>query len=194
MMCILLILLSLLIPGCYGSEEVSEEGVKEVTVALIKTDFGEIAIELFDADAPKTVANFIKLAKQKFYDKLVFHRVVKGLLIQTGCPKGDGTGGPGWTIPLERTQHKHIPGAVVMWHRPSDENSAGSQFYICLSRLPERDERYCVFGQVIRGMSVVHRIENVEVEQYFIGGVPFHRPKKPVRILSVRIVKERKVR
>jgi len=169
-----------------------ESGGKDVTVALIKTDFGEIAVELFEADAPKTVANFIKLARQKFYDQLTFHRVVKGVLIQSGCPKGDGTGGPGWTIPLEVTPHRHIPGAVGMWHRPSDVNSAGSQFYICLGRIPEKDGKFCIFGQVIRGMDVVRRIGDVEVVQYFIGGTPFHKPKKPVRIRSVEIVKERK--
>lgn len=186
-----ILFLLLFLGSCVG-EEFSEGGGREITVALIKTDFGEIGVELFEADAPKTVANFIKLVRQKFYDHLTFHRVVKGVLIQSGCPKGDGTGGPGWTIPFEKTAHRHIPGAVGMWHRPSDANSAGSQFYICLGELPEKNGKFCIFGQVIRGMDIVRKIGDVDVEQYFIGGTPFHKPKKPVRIHSVEILKERK--
>ncbi|MCX7703361.1 MAG: peptidylprolyl isomerase [Planctomycetota bacterium] len=162
-----------------------------MTVALIKTDFGEIAIELFENDAPKTCANFIKLAKEKFYDNLIFHRVVKDYVIQGGCPKGDGTGGPGWTIPLEVTQHKHIPGAVGM-ARMQEPDTAGSQFYICCARLEHLDGKYCIFGQVIRGMDVVRKIEEVEVEPFFIGGTALHKPKEPVFIRSVQIVKEKK--
>ncbi|RKY14789.1 MAG: peptidylprolyl isomerase [Planctomycetota bacterium] len=164
------------------------------TYALIETDFGTIKVLLYEKDAPKTCANFIKLAKSGFYDGLTFHRVVRGHVIQGGCPKGDGTGGPGWTIPLEITPHKHIPGAVGM-ARGADPNSAGSQFYICLAPRPHLDGKFCVFGQVVEGMEVVRRIESVEVEEKWvdIGGgrrVALHRPKKPVYIRRVRIVKE----
>lgn len=183
--------LFVLLAGCASSKNAEQTAKTEITVALIKTDFGEIAIELFEKDAPKTCANFTKLAEQKFYDNLTFHRVVKDFVIQGGCPKGDGTGGPGWTIPLEITPHKHIPGAVGM-ARAQEPDTAGSQFYICCAQIEQLDGNYCVFGQVIRGMDVVRKIENVEVEPYFIGGTPLHRPKEPVYIRSIRIVKEKK--
>ena len=170
--------------GCAGTK----------TYALIETDFGTIKVLLYKKDAPVTCANFIKLAKQGFYDGLTFHRVVKGHVIQGGCPKGDGTGGPGWTIPLEITKHKHVAGAVGM-ARGADPDSAGSQFYICLAPRPHLDGKYCVFGMVVEGMDVVRKIEAVEVEERWvsIGGgkrVALHRPKKPVHIRRVRIVEE----
>ena len=164
------------------------------TYALIETDFGTIKMLLYEKDAPKTCANFIKLAKSGFYNGLTFHRVVRGHVIQGGCPKGDGTGGPGWTIPLEITPHKHIAGAVGM-ARGADPNSAGSQFYICLAPRPHLDGKFCVFGQVVEGMDVVRKIEAVEVEERWveIGGgrrAALHRPKKPIHIKTVRIIKE----
>ena len=164
------------------------------TYALIETDFGTIKMVLYTEDAPKTCANFIKLAESGFYDGLTFHRVVRGHVIQGGCPRGDGTGGPGWTIPLEITKHKHVAGAVGM-ARGADPNSAGSQFYICLAPRPHLDGKFCVFAQVVEGMDVVRRIEAVEVEERWIelpngARVALHRPKRPVRIRRVRIVRE----
>lgn len=162
--------------------------------AVIETDFGRIKVLLYTEDAPITCRNFIRLAEQGFYDGLTFHRVVRGHVIQGGCPKGDGTGGPGWTIPLEITRHKHIEGAVGM-ARGADPNSAGSQFYICLAPRPHLDGKFSVFGQVVEGMDVVHKIGGVEVEERWVElsdgrRVALHRPKKPVRIKRVRIIRE----
>lgn len=157
---------------------------------LIETEMGRIEVELFTEEAPKTCENFLRLVRQHFYNDLVFFRVVKGMLIETGCPRGDGTGGPGWSIPLELTSHKHLPGAVVMDRKVGQEGSHGSQFYICCAKLPERDGKYCVFGRVVRGMDVVKKIENVEVETYFIGGEPYHRPKKPVKVVRIRVIED----
>jgi len=130
-------------------------------VAVIKTEKGEIVIEFLEKDAPKHVANFIKLAKEGFYNGLTFHRVVPGFVVQGGDPAGDGTGGPGYTIPAE-IKAKHVDGAVAA-ARLGDaanpaRNSSGSQFYICLGPQSYLDGQYTVFGQVTKGMDVVKKI------------------------------------
>ena len=131
-------------------------------VARIQTDKGNIEFEFFPQDAPGTVRNFIKLASEGFYDGLKFHRVVPRFVIQGGCPKGDGTGGPGYTIKAEFNQRKHLEGTVAM-ARSTDPDSAGSQFYICLEPQPFLDGNYTVFGQVTEGMDVVKAIQAGDV-------------------------------
>src|SRR6266513_2687523 len=118
---------------------------------------GEIVLELFPQDAPKTVENFVTLAKKGFYNGLTFHRVVPGFVVQGGCPKGNGTGGPGYTIPAEFNSKKHLRGTVAM-ARSQHPDSAGSQFYICYGATPHLDRNYTVFGQVTSGMEHVDRI------------------------------------
>lgn len=118
---------------------------------------GEIRVELFPEDAPKTVASFVALANKGFYDGLTFHRVVPGFVAQGGDPKGDGTGGPGYTLPAEFNARKHVRGTVAM-ARSAAPNSAGSQFYIAFAPAPHLDGQYTVFGQVVAGMEVVDRI------------------------------------
>ncbi|MGQ9516849.1 MAG: peptidylprolyl isomerase [Anaerolineae bacterium] len=131
-------------------------------LATIETDKGNIVIELYADTAPKTVENFVKLARQGFYDGLTFHRVVPGFVIQGGDPKGDGTGGPGYTIEAEISSLSHITGTVAMARRPDEVNperrSSGSQFYICLAPQPHLDGQYTIFGQVVEGMDTVLRI------------------------------------
>ena len=175
--------------GCSTTQRVRASRLPKRVV--IETDMGNIEVELFVEEAPKTCANFVRLVKQHYYNNLPFFRVVKGMLVETGCPRGDGSGGPGWTVPLEITSHKHVPGAVVMERKIAQEGSHGSQFYICCGRLPERDGKFCVFGRVISGMDVVRKIENVDVDVYFIGGEPFHRPKNPPKVLRIRVVEEK---
>jgi len=119
---------------------------------------GVIKIELFPDDAPKTVENFVTLAKKGFYDGLVFHRVIPGFMAQGGDPKGDGTGGPGYTIKDEFNKQKHVRGAVAM-ARTSAPNSSGSQFYICFEPQPHLDGGYVVFGKVTSGMNIVDNIK-----------------------------------
>lgn len=134
-------------------------------VAVIETVKGTIVFRFFDQDAPNTVDNFKKLAKENFYNGLTFHRVVKTprpFVIQGGCPKGDGTGGPGYFIPAEFNQRKHLEGTVAM-ARSAHPDSAGSQFYICLAPQPFLDGQYTVFGQVITGLDVVHAIDKDDV-------------------------------
>ena len=118
---------------------------------------GEIRIEFFPADAPKTVENFVTLAKKGFYNGLTFHRVVPSFVAQGGDPKGDGTGGPGYTIKAEFNAKKHVRGALAM-ARSQDPDSAGSQFYITYGPQAHLDGSYTVFGQVVAGMEHVDGI------------------------------------
>jgi len=135
----------------------------EKTIVLIQTNKGAITMELYPLKAPITVANFTKLIGKKFYDGLTFHRYVKGFVIQGGDPKGDGTGGPGYTIQDEHQNGlTHVKGAVAM-ARTSAPNSAGSQFYICLEPAHFLDNQYTVFGQVINGMNVVMKLRAGDV-------------------------------
>jgi len=120
--------------------------------AIITLDKGgEITLEFFPADAPNTVDNFVKLAKEGFYDSLAFHRVVPGFVVQGGDPKGNGTGGPGYTIKAEFNKNKHVRGSVAM-ARSAHPDSAGSQFYITYGPQPHLDGSYTVFGRVVSGM------------------------------------------
>jgi peptidyl-prolyl cis-trans isomerase B (cyclophilin B) len=107
---------------------------------------------------PKTVENFVTLAKKGFYDGLVFHRVVPGFVVQGGDPKGNGTGGPGYTIKAEFNARKHVRGSLAM-ARSQHPDSAGSQFYITYGAQPHLDGSYTVFGQVVSGMEHVDRIK-----------------------------------
>ena len=126
---------------------------------VITLDNGnEIRMEFYPSDAPKTVENFVTLAKKGFYNNLTFHRVVPDFVVQGGCPKGNGTGGPGYTIPAEFNKQKHLRGTVAM-ARSQDPNSAGSQFYICYGPTPHLDGNYTVFGKVTSGMEHVDRIK-----------------------------------
>jgi peptidyl-prolyl cis-trans isomerase B (cyclophilin B) len=131
--------------------------------AIIETDKGNIVLELFEKDAPKTVANFEKLINQGFYDGLKFHRVIPNFMIQGGCPKGDGTGGPGYSIKCETKSNprKHGKGALSMAHAGKD--TGGSQFFITHSPQPHLDGVHTVFGEVIEGMDVVNKIKGKDV-------------------------------
>lgn len=136
----------------------------KVAYAIVEVEGkGKFVIELNLEKAPKTAGNFIKLAKEGFYNGLTFHRVVPGFVVQGGDPNGNGTGGPGYTIPFEETGLKHEDGAVAMARRGDDKNSAGSQFYICLGPQHQLDGDYAVFGKVIQGMDVVRKIQQYDI-------------------------------
>lgn len=128
-------------------------------LAVITLDSGgQIRVEFFPEDAPKTVENFITLTKKGYYNGLTFHRVVPGFVVQGGDPKGDGTGGPGYTIKAEFNKRKHERGSLAM-ARSQHPDSAGSQFYITYGPQPHLDGNYTVFGQVVSGMEHVDRIK-----------------------------------
>jgi peptidyl-prolyl cis-trans isomerase B (cyclophilin B) len=126
-----------------------------MTKAVIRTIRGSMNVEFFDKDAPQTVANFAKLAKSGFYNGLTFHRVISNFVIQGGCPNGDGTGGPGYTIKCEINSNKHLAGSLSMAHR--GRNTGGSQFFVCHSPQAHLDGVHTVFGRT-NDMDVVKAI------------------------------------
>lgn len=160
-------------------------------IATIKIkDIGEVKAELYPATAPSTVANFIALANEGFYDGLTFHRVIEDFMIQGGCPEGNGMGGPGYSIPGEFTRNgyvnmlQHTEGVLSM-ARSVDYNSAGSQFFIMTEEAPHLDHEYAAFGKVISGMEYVYTVEGMETDK-------MDKPLKKVVIESIRVeTKER---
>ena len=143
---------------------------KENTVNIvIDTNMGEIKAELYPDVAPVTVKNFVDLIKKGFYNGLTFHRVIEGFMIQGGCPKGNGTGGPGYCIKGEfrangvKNDLKHERGVLSM-ARAMDPDSAGSQFFIMHETSPHLDGQYAAFGKVTDGMDVVDRIASVRTD------------------------------
>jgi cyclophilin family peptidyl-prolyl cis-trans isomerase len=125
------------------------------------TTAGTIEFELFDEDAPETVANFRKLAGESFYDGTIFHRVIRDFMIQGGCPQGTGTGGPGYTFADEFNDHKVVRGALAMANAGPDTN--GSQFFIVTAdSCPWLDGKHTVFGRVTGGMDTVDAIERTQ--------------------------------
>lgn len=140
--------------------------------ATIKTNKGDMKVSFFEFDAPKTVENFAKLANSGYYNGLTFHRVLPNFVIQGGCPKGDGTGGPGYTIPCELTGDNqfHDRGVLSMAH--AGRNTGGSQFFICHSRqqTAHLDRNHTCFGRVIQGLEVIDAIEQGDIiESITIG-------------------------
>ncbi len=132
--------------------------------AVIETDKGTMHVEFFPDKAPKTVHNFIKLAAAGFYDGLTFHRIIKGFMVQTGCPKGNGTGGPGWTLEAEFNDVEHRRGVLSM-ARTRDPNSAGSQFYIVHGEhAAHLDGQYTAFGRITSGLDVLDALASVPVD------------------------------
>jgi cyclophilin family peptidyl-prolyl cis-trans isomerase len=135
--------------------------VVAMSQATLHTNAGAIELELHDADAPKTVENFRKLAADGFYDGLIFHRVIKDFMIQGGCPEGTGTGGPGYQFEDEFNQHKIVRGALAMAN--AGPNTNGSQFFIVTTEeAPWLDGKHTVFGTVTAGMDAVDAIEGTE--------------------------------
>jgi peptidyl-prolyl cis-trans isomerase B (cyclophilin B) len=160
-----------------GDQSLLDKPVNELTpgdmnkmIAVIETNHGTIRFKFFPEKAPNHCRNFIKLARDGFYDGLIFHRVIKGFMIQGGCPEGTGRGGPGWNVDAEFSDIPHKKGTVSM-ARAADPNSAGSQFFICLGRQPHLDRNYTAFGQVIEGLEAVDEI----------GSLPIDRRDKPVQ-------------
>ena len=150
-----------------------------MSAAALRTTEGVIVLELFDKDAPETVANFRKLASEGFYDGLVFHRVIKDFMIQGGCPQGTGTGGPGYTFEDEFNQHKIVRGALAMAN--AGPNTNGSQFFIVTAdATPWLDGKHTVFGRVTGGEDVLDRLNEMPT-----AGAD--RPVTPVYISSIEL-------
>lgn len=138
---------------------------------LMKTNHGEVRLSLDDEAAPCSVRNFVRLIRKDFYSGLTFHRVIKGFMIQGGDPKGDGSGGPGYSIPAEFSRtRQHRPGTLAM-ARTGHPHTAGSQFYVCLGAPRHLDGQYTIFGQVVEGQSVIDAI----------GALPVGKGDKPTQ-------------
>src|SRR4030095_8438914 len=145
-----------------------------MSVATMSTTHGDITIELFDEDAPKTVQNFKDLAAKGFYDGLTFHRIIKDFMIQGGCPNGTGTGGPGYEFEDEINEHKVARGALAMAN--AGPNTNGSQFFIVTAEAsPWLEGNHSVFGKVASGEDVLDRISSVPRDAN-------DRPREPVLI------------
>ncbi|MEX0712393.1 MAG: peptidylprolyl isomerase [Pirellulales bacterium] len=146
----------------------------------LQTSQGDVVIELFEDQAPGTVANFINLVEQGFYDGLKFHRVIENFMAQGGCPKGTGTGGPGYAIACECYRpdaRQHARGSLSMAHAGKD--TGGSQFFITFKPTPHLDGKHTVFGQVITGMEVVDELRRSDA-----GG-------QPDKIVEARVLRKR---
>ena len=145
--------------------------------ATLHTSAGPVTVELHDEAAPKTVANFRKLASDGFYDGLVFHRVIPEFMIQGGCPEGTGTGGPGYTFEDEINEHKVVRGALAMAN--AGPNTNGSQFFlVTVDEAPWLDGKHTVFGRVTSGMEVVDALEGLPTDGR-------DRPQEPATIETV---------
>jgi peptidyl-prolyl cis-trans isomerase B (cyclophilin B) len=158
-------------------------------VAVIKTTEGTMVVQFWSDAAPKTIANFKKLAKEGFYDGTCFHRVIKGFMIQGGDPNTKdpskdpsswGMGGPNYTVDAEFNDHSHVRGVISM-ARSNDPNSAGSQFFICHGSPTQLDHHYTTFGKLIKGDEVLEKIATTPTN-------PQDRPDKRMDIISIKIV------
>lgn len=181
-----LIAITLLALGCSQgmhegkAAEVDDMGNRH---AVLKTTMGDIEIELYEDKAPRTTANFIKLAEQGFYDGLVFHRVIPDFMVQTGCPLGTGTGDPGYTIKDEFVDElKHDKPGVVSMANAGVADTGGSQFFITHKPTPWLDGKHAIFGQVVSGQDVVDAMGSVERDSR-------DKPKKDIVIDKVELIR-----
>jgi peptidyl-prolyl cis-trans isomerase B (cyclophilin B) len=149
------------------------------STAVMHTNHGDITVELFDEEAPKTVENFKKLAGDNFYNGVIFHRVIKEFMVQGGDPTGTGRGGPGYTFEDEFNDHKVVRGALAMAN--AGPNTNGSQFFIVTTdAAPWLDGKHTVFGHVVDGMEVVDKIEGGQTDQN-------DKPREEARIERVSL-------
>jgi len=191
-----IILALLLSSAVFAAEEKKDEKSSmnaSNEVAVIKTSEGDMVVQFWNDAAPKTIENFKKLARSGFYDGTIFHRIVKGFMIQGGDPNSKdpgkessyGEGGPGYKIKAEFNDRSHERGVISM-ARSSDPDSAGSQFFICLGSAPRLDHQYTTFGKLIKGDDVLEKIGDTPVTRSSTG--ENSKPTKRVVIESIKIV------
>ena len=191
-----IVLAVLLASAAFAAEEKKEEKTPMNSpneVAVIKTSEGDMVVQFWTDAAPNTVENFKKLARQGFYDGTIFHRIVKGFMIQGGDPNSKdpakensyGEGGPGYNIKAEFNDHGHERGVISMARGP-DPDSAGSQFFLCLAPVRRLDHQYTTFGKLIKGDDVLEKIGDTPVTRNSMGEPS--KPTKRVVVDSVKIV------
>lgn len=181
-----------------GVKEVRSEEKKPMDsnaneVAVIKTSEGEMVVQFWTNAAPKTIENFKKLERDGFYDGTIFHRIIKGFMIQGGDPNSKdpakessyGAGGPGYKINAEFNDFPHVRGVISM-ARENDPDSAGSQFFICLGSIPRLDHKYTTFGKLIKGDDVLDKIGDTAVTKNSMGEQS--KPTKRVVIENIKVV------
>jgi peptidyl-prolyl cis-trans isomerase B (cyclophilin B) len=179
----------------FAAEEKKEKKTMNSSneVAVIKTSEGEMVVQFWADAAPQTIDNFKKLARQGFYDGTIFHRIVKGFMIQGGDPNSKdpakensyGEGGPGYNIKAEFNDHGHDRGVISMARGP-DPDSAGSQFFICLAPVHRLDHQYTTFGKLVKGDDMLEKIGDTPVTKNSMGEPS--KPTKRVVIESIKIV------
>ena len=140
----------------------------------------QVRLKLFPDECPKTVENFATHAANGYYDGVIFHRVIKGFMVQTGCPDGTGMGGPGYTLPSEFNKVPFKKGVLGMARTQAGPHTAGSQFFICVADRPDLNEKYTAFGRVLEGQDIADRISNVATSQ--------DRPLDEIKLNRVRVI------
>ncbi len=176
-------------PAAPASASPMKETPSEAPRAIIRTSAGDMTVEFWPDVAPRTVENFLKLSREGFYEGTCFHRIIKGFMIQGGCPNSKGgargqpgTGGPGYQIEAEFNNRSHVRGVLSM-ARSSDPDSAGSQFFICHGPAPFLNNKYTAFGKLIDGADVLDKIASIACV-----GPEESTPTERVDILKVEIV------
>jgi peptidyl-prolyl cis-trans isomerase B (cyclophilin B) len=189
-----IVLAVLLTSAAFAAEEKKQETSSMNSsneVAVIKTNEGDMVVQFWTDAAPNTVENFKKLARQGFYDGTIFHRIVKGFMIQGGDPNSKdpvkensyGQGGPGYNLKAEFNDHSHDRGVISM-ARGQDPDSAGSQFFICLAPVHRLDHQYTTFGKLIKGQDVLEKIGDIPVTGNSMG-----EPSKPTKRVVIESIK-----
>jgi cyclophilin family peptidyl-prolyl cis-trans isomerase len=154
--------------------------------ATIKTSLGDMTLQLLPAEAPRTVNNFVFLARDGFYDGGGFHRIINEFMIQGGCPKGDGTGGPGYRFPDEEVKRPYVKGTLAMANAGPDTN--GSQFFIVHGASVGLPPNYTIFGQLISGEDILDKLATVPVTSG--GGGEQSKPTDTLEIITIEITEE----
>ena len=185
----LAVVAALTLSSCNNQDQMKDSPAAGTPRAIIHTNYGDMTVEFWPDVAPRTVDNFLKLSREKFYDGTAFHRVIKGFMIQGGCPNSKvgargmpGTGSPGYMIKAEFNNRAHVKGVLSM-ARSSDPDSAGSQFFICHGDASFLNNKYTAFGKLISGEEVLNKIANIPCV-----GQEGSTPTERVEITGVELV------
>ena len=185
----LAIMAALSLSSCNNKEQMKDSPAAGTPRAIIHTNYGDMTVEFWPDVAPRTVDNFLKLSREKFYDGSAFHRIIKGFMIQGGCPNSKvgargvpGTGGPGYMVKAEFNNRAHVKGVLSM-ARSSDPDSAGSQFFVCHGDASFLNNKYTAFGKLVSGEEVLNKIANIRCV-----GMEGSTPTERVEITSIELV------